>query len=86
MKTTATRMTGPEKATEKTRDDDSSSSYIYTDVVKGKDKKDVDVNSIDDVVDKYYEGKNYMSSAIKKKKGKKKTKRGEGEVKKIRDG
>ena len=41
MKTTPTRMTGPANATEETKEDESYSSYVSTDAVEGKEKKDV---------------------------------------------
>ena len=49
MKTTMTRTTGPENAVEETEEDESSSSYVSTDVVVGKEKKDVDIKNIGDV-------------------------------------
>ena len=78
MKTTATRTTGLANATEEMKEDESSSSYISTDVAEGKEKKDVDVNGVDDVDGNDDKGTNNLSSATKKKKGKKKIKRGGG--------
>ena len=46
MKTTATRNTGLENATEEKKEDESSYYYISTYAVKGKEKKDVDVNGV----------------------------------------
>ena len=75
MKTTATRNTGLENATEEKKEDESSYYYISTYAVKGKEKKDVDVNGIDDIDENDNEGTNDITSAIKKKKGKKNIKR-----------
>ena len=87
MKTKTTRTLGPENATEETKEDESSSSYVSMDFVEGKYKKDSDVNSVDNVDNNKDEGKKNLPSAIKKKKGKKNIKRGRGgRGKKRRDG
>ena len=68
IKTTTTRTTETANATEETKEDEYSSSYVSTDVFKGKEKKDVDVNGVGDVIDNDKEETNDLSSAIKKKK------------------
>ena len=49
MKATTTRTTGPANSKLETKEDESSSSYVSTDVAKGKGEKKFDVNSVDDV-------------------------------------
>ena len=69
MKTTTTKMTGKENDIDETKEDDSSSSYVST---------DVDGNGIDDVDENDDEGTNDLYSTNKEKKVKKKIKRGGG--------
>ena len=75
-----TRTTVSENATEETKEDEFSSSYVSTDVVKGNKNKDFGVNGVDDVDNNDNRVTNYLSSSIKKKNGKKNTKRGGGGV------
>ena len=69
MKTTTTKVTGKENDIDETKEDDSSSSYVST---------DVDGNGIDDVDENDDEGTNDLYSTNKEKKVKKKIKRGGG--------
>ena len=75
MKTTTTRMTGLENPTEEMKEDESSSSYVYTYIVEGRENKEIEVNGVDNVNNNNGEGKNDLSSKFNNKKGNKKIKR-----------
>ena len=53
-------------------------SYVSTDVIEEKEKKDFDVNGVDEVNEDDDKGTNNLSSSINKNKRKKNIKRGGG--------
>ena len=58
MKTATTRTMGPANDTEETKEDEFSSSYVSTNFIEVKEKKDVEVTGIDDVDENDDEGTN----------------------------